>query len=228
VLFSREKARKNSETSNKREKVTMKSILAGILFLQGTIAFHMSPHTRLSFIVRHLSDCDFDGFIGFGDAPSEEGRKLALEFERELRMRNELVKKEKEASSQSNRRLLSEEELRIINQRAFSKRRQVIAGKDVVSSSAGFFKGQGQSVYSFPLDNPPRPETPSDDYSLTNNNSSLALPVIFVLALISIYMAVGLTGGITEDGVDLQDWNAIGDAVNDGSALERVVPSVYL
>jgi hypothetical protein len=49
-----------------------------------------------------------------------------------------------------------------------------------------------------------------------------------VLALISIYMAVGLTGGITEDGVDLQDWNAIGDAVNDGSALERVVPSVYL
>ena len=215
--------RKNSEI----RKVTMKSLLACILFFQGTIAFHMSPHTHLSFIVRRMSDCDFDGVIGFGDAPSEEGRKLALEFERELRMRNELVKKEKEASSQSNRRLLSEEELRAINERAFSKRRQVVGGKDVVSSSAGFFTGQGQSVYSFPPENTPRPETPRDDYSLTNNNSNLALPVIFALALLSIYMAVGLTGGITEDRVDLQDWNAIGDAVND-SALERVVPSVYL
>jgi hypothetical protein len=206
------------------------NILVGILFLQGTIAFHFPPHTRhsLSFTVRHLSDCDFDGVIGFGDAPSEEGRKLALEFERELRMRNELVTKEKEALSQSNRRLLSEEELRIINQRAFFKRRQVVAGKDMVSSSAGFFTGQGQSVYSFPLENSPRTKTPRDDYSLTNNNSSLALPVIFALALLSIYMAIGLTGGIMEDGVDVQNWNANGDAVNDGSALERVVPSVYL
>jgi hypothetical protein len=217
----------------------MKSILAWILYLQSTttIAFHLIPpsSTRLSLLARYVTS-DFEGIIGESYSDNE-GRKLAQEFARELKARRQVSEQETESLSQSNRRLLSQDELRLINQRAFSKRRQVVGGKDVMlpsASSAGFFTGRGQSVYSFPLANPRAQKQERDEDSLANNNTPV-LPILVALALLSIYMAVGLTGDVPET---MQAWNAIGDAVSEsvervvpsaeGSALEPVGPSVYL
>jgi hypothetical protein len=233
-LKRRKKERKKEREREKQ--VTMKSILAWTLFLQqstATIAFHLFPtSTRLSLLTRYVSS-DFEGIIG--EYNGDEGRTLAREFEQELKARRERVEKEKESLSQSNRRLLSQDELRLINQRAFSnrRRRQVVAGKDVMpTTSAGFFTGRGQSVYSFPLDNPRAAQSQRDEYSLANNNNTPVLPILVALALLSIYMAVGLTGDVSET------MHFGGDAVNEnvervvpsveGSALEPVVPSVYL
>lgn len=227
----------------------MKSILAWILFVPSTavtIAFHLFPttsSTRLSLLARFVTS-DFEGIIGesYGD---NGGRKLAQEFDREVKARRQQVAEEEaeSSSSSSNRRLLlSQDELRIIHQRAFSNRRsgrQAVEGKDAMptSTSAGFFTRRGQSVYSFPLDNPRGGG--QQQYSLANNNNNTnntpVLPILVALALLSIYMAVGLTGDVSET---MQDWNTIGDAVSEnvervvpsaeGSALERVGPNVYL
>jgi hypothetical protein len=229
----------------------MKSILAWIFFVPSTavtIAFHLFPtSSRLSLLARFVTS-DFEGIIGesYGD---NGGRKLAQEFDREVKARRQqqqqqVAEKDGESSSSSSNRrlLLSQDELRIIHQRAFSNRRsgrQAVEGKDAMStsSSAGFFTRRGQSVYSFPLDNPRGGG--QQQYSLASNNNNTnntpVLPILVALALLSIYMAVGLTGDVSET---MQDWNAIGDVVSEnvervvpsaeGSALERVGPNVYL
>lgn len=191
-------------------------------FFSSSVDAFTTPRTPLQqlksfiIIVQYAQSSDFDLTDDY-----EGGQALALEFSRELQARKEQAALEQRELSKSNRRLLSEEELRFLNNKPFAKRQEVVSE---AGPSAGFFSGQGQSVYSFPLDAPPPPQQQDSNLMVGGPVSPLFIPTMAAIVLLSVY----LTFAVTPDGMDQQveDWNAVIKDV----AIEQVVPtpSVYL
>lgn len=147
-----------------------------LCLLSFSLAFSPSlPSLKSILTVVHLSD--FDGFIG---DDNEAGQALAVEFSKEVQARKQQQQQE------ARTKLLSEEELRMIHN---NKRRQVVTSRvKEMSSSAGFFSGQGQTLYSFPSNTAVRPngvETPNTDMMV---NGALFLPTMAILVLLSVYL----------------------------------------
>ena len=82
--------------------------------------------TILSFA--HLNNNnDFDG-IPIGD-DNEAGQALALEFSKEVQLRQEQARQARRSNDANNGRLLSQEELRFLNRKPFARREEFIAGQ---------------------------------------------------------------------------------------------------
>eukprot|EP00542_Grammatophora_oceanica_P016604 CAMPEP_0194027860 /NCGR_PEP_ID=MMETSP0009_2-20130614/1899_1 /TAXON_ID=210454 /ORGANISM="Grammatophora oceanica, Strain CCMP 410" /LENGTH=277 /DNA_ID=CAMNT_0038667039 /DNA_START=120 /DNA_END=950 /DNA_ORIENTATION=+ len=99
----------------------------------------------------------------------------------------------------------------------FSRRREVSGGSDVgnksppkkyftgasqnESSSAGFFTGRGPSVFSTPdeMNTNPRARMMKNEMDLlSRSEQSIGAQALLALLLLGVYVAVGLTGGITD------------------------------
>jgi len=192
-------------------------VLALCLISTSTAFTTRSPLHRLqSFItILHFAQSDFDVIIG---DDNEAGQALALEFSREVQLRKEQAQAQK-----TNRRLLSEEELRFLNNKPFVKRQQVITGQvKEIGTSAGFFSGRGQSVYSFPLDAPPSNTPQESNFVIGGAISPLFLPTMAAIVLLSVYLTFSV---VPDTGtLEVQDWNTVKDVT-----VEQVMPpSVYL
>ena len=179
-------------------------LLLAFCLCSSCIAFTPLQSLKSFLTVVYVAQSDFDGFIG---EDNEAGQALALEFSKEVELRRK---------QQQERRLLSEEELRFLNNKPFVKRRQV-GGKESISS-AGFFSGQGQTVYSFPLDVSPR--SAEHDPIMVNGASPLLVPTMAVLVLLSVYLTFSSVAA-----PKVEDWNTVKNVV----PVEQVMPpSVYL
>lgn len=172
--------------------------------------------TFITIVQFSSSQNDFEGTI-IGD-DNEAGQALALEFSRELQARQTRALELRKQQA-SNRRLLSEEELRFLNNKPFVKRQ--------VTNSAGFFspQGAGQSVYSVPLDLSPSRGTPrSQDggLNLMVPISPLFIPTMAVIVALSVYLTFAVSA---PNQLEVEDWNTVKDI----TPIEQVVPpSVYL
>lgn len=197
--------------------------MAAFCLPTSTIAFTAPlPLAKLrSFItiLRLAQSNDFEGLIG---DDNEAGISLAEEFSREVKQRQEQAAMLEEELSKSNRRLLSEEELRFLNNKPFGRREECIAGtvKEIGTTSAGFFSGRGQSVYSFPIDASPRRNIPQEENTVVAPISPLFIPTMAVIVLLSVYLTFG-EGQVGVSLNEVEDWNAVQGA----TTVEQVMPS---
>lgn len=190
----------------------------------------MSPlvpfHKLKSFIaILQFAHSDFEG-VNIGD-DNEAGQALALEFSKEVQLRQEEA---------ANRQLLSEEELRFLNRKPFARRQEFIANqvKEIGTTSAGFFTGRGQSVYSFPMnENSPRQNTNGSNSDGENTVllggavSPLFIPTMAVIVLLSVYLTFG-EGDVSISVNQVEDWNALQGATTVEQVMPSSSPSVYL
>jgi hypothetical protein len=199
--------------------------MVAFCWISSTIAFTggVPFHKLKSFMsILHFAHSDFDGMIG---DDNEAGHALALEFTREVQLRQ---------AQQAERRLLSEEELRFLNRKPFARREEFIAGqvKEIGQTSAGFFSGRGQSVYSFPMDDSPRRRnTRSNNDENTammgGSISPLFIPTMAVILLLSVYLTFG-EGDVGISANQVEDWNAVQGATTVEQVMPSSSPSVFL
>lgn len=190
-----------------------------LLLCQLACGFHARlPIRSINSVLRSTTPGDFDG-SNIGDAgASAEGQALAEEFYEQVRQR-EIEK----AEIERRRDTLTGEEARFRN-RAFMKRREVRGGKDVIpefsfrdahETSAGFFSGEGDSVYSIPTG----AQQGGSSSSSSSPEQNLALVAVFV---IWVYVAAGISGSSSFDPVD---WNILGNSATPMVELREVEQS---
>lgn len=200
---------------------------------------------------------DFGSIGGEDESAASDGEALAKEFYKQLKEREESSssdKKEETFPSDSagpkdtfdsradngngnNDRIqqndyLTPAEARFINREAFANRREVVAGKDIISStnkkftgapssssSAGLFSGSGQSVFSVP--STPRERMIQNEMNLvTRADRSIGIQAVFALVLLVFYLTVGLTGGI-----EANDWSLVEDSLDTSlEGIEQIMP----
>jgi hypothetical protein len=195
----------------------------------------MTP-TRISFFLLFLLSCSssaaflrslaraghffqlYSDLDGIGSMEDDDGAVLAKEFYEQLKKRQEGVKNMETndrfdtytapdpSGSVRSEEMLNEREARELNQQAFSRRREVVAGIDVGSKkftgqqSAGFFSGNGPSVYSVPLDrnrNSSKQRMRQNEFNLaTRGEQSILIQGGIALVMLAFFAYIGFTGGI--------------------------------
>ena len=210
----------------------MRQALASIVILALTITESGAFSARLPLrkpATTRWSGGDFDDFASFGDAAGADGEALAREFYQQLRDRKE----EEKPTAPESPPMLSEQEARYVNREAFSRRQEVVAGKEVTPNirkftgqsdkdmpSAGLFSGRGASVFSIPT-NTPRQRMAENEFSLVSGvERSLLIQIVVTLTLLSLAIYIGMTGGISSN-----DWSSLADSLDTSiEGIEGILP----
>ena len=178
---------------------------------------------------------DFDDLPSIGDAASADGEALAKAFYEQLRARDDNDDDDGEKRPVIPTGRLSEGEARYVNRQAFSRRQEIVAGKEISPTaarkftgqpnadetpSAGLFSGRGASVYSIPA-NSPRQRMVENEFSLVGRNErSLLIQIAATLALLTFAIYIGMTGGISSN-----DWSSVPDSIDTSiEGMEGVLP----
>jgi hypothetical protein len=179
-----------------------------LLCCSSSAAFLQSIARASHYYFQLCSDLD-----GIGSVEDDDGAVLAKEFYEQLKKRQEGVTNMDtkdttpgpSASIQAEE-ILNERERRALNQQAFSRRREVVSGIDVGSKkftgqqSAGFFSGNGPSIYSVPIDqnrNSVKQRMLQNEFNLsTRGEQSIFIQAGIALVMLAVFAYVGFTGGI--------------------------------
>ena len=162
---------------------------------------------------RNKDNSDLDGI---GSQSDDDGSALAKEFYQQLKKRqdrnnetdnkNELfdiyTTPDAPSGSIPSEEMLNERDARDLNRQAFSRRREVVGGVDVPmkkftgQQSAGFFSGNGPSVYSVPVDRSRQRMQQNEFNVASRGEQSLYIQGGIAILMLCFFLYVGFTGGI--------------------------------
>ena len=173
--------------------------------------------------VRSRRDCcwqlqnkDNSDLDGIGSQSDDDGSALAKEFYQQLKKRqdksyetdnkNELfdiyTTPDAPSGSIPSEEMLNERDARDLNRQAFSRRREVVGGVDVPTKkftgqqSAGFFSGNGPSVYSVPVDRSKQRMQQNEFNVASRGEQSIYIQGGIAILMLCFFLYVGFTGGI--------------------------------